>query len=64
MGLGIDQSERGKKKIYHQRSKNTFHLEKIPGHFDRADGILVLSPLPALGSPSQEPTAKMIFAIR
>jgi hypothetical protein len=63
MGLVIDQSER-KKKINHQRSKNTFHLENIPDHFDGTDGILVLSPLPASGSPSQEPTAKMIFSIR
>lgn len=64
MGFVIDQSEREEKKINHQRSKNTFHLEKISGHFDGADGVPVLSPLPKAGSPSQEPTTKIILPIK
>lgn len=64
MGFVIDQSEREEKKINHHRSKNTFHLEKISGHFDGADGLSVLSPLPKAGSPSQEAATEIIFPIR
>lgn len=64
MGFVVDQSEREEKKINHQRSKNTFHLEKISSHFDGADGLPVLSPLPKADSPSQEPATKIIFPIR
>lgn len=57
MVFAVDQSERVRGgKINHQRSKNTFHLEKISGHFDGTDRVSALSPLPTEGSRSQELT--------
>lgn len=60
--FAVDQSEErgesgvGERKINHQRSKNTFHLEKISDHFDSTDRVSALSPLPTEGSRSQELT--------
>lgn len=57
MLFAVDQSERvGEGKKINQRSKNTFHLEKISGHFDGIDRVSALSPLPTESSRSQELT--------